>query len=198
MLKNLAKPGSIKAGSIKASQKAFTLLELLVVIAILALLTGLGLRTFGSVQEKSRDSRRKQDLQNISKALEIYFNDFKRYPAAAAGQIIACGDDAAETCQWGQTWDNTSDNTLYMSVLPKDPGGSSYYYWADEQGRSYRLFAYLENLEDDSVVKNAEAEATFYSDAACRIVNDSLVDNSCNYVLTSSNLSSTPILVDGD
>jgi hypothetical protein len=48
-----------------------------------------------------------------------------------------------------------------MSVLPKDPGGSSYYYWADEQGRSYRLFAYLENLEDDSVVKNAEAEATF-------------------------------------
>jgi type II secretion system protein G len=183
----------------KHKQAAFTLLELLVVIAILALLTGLGLRTFGTVQQKSRDSRRKQDLQNISKALEIYFNDFKRYPATDdLGGIVACGVNAAQTCQWGQTWDNTSDNTLYMSVLPKDPGGSNYYYWADSQGHSYRLFAYLENLEDDSVVKNAEAEATFYSDAACRIVNDSLVDNSCNYVLTSSNLSSTPILADGE
>ena len=198
MLKNLAKPGSIKAGSIKASQKAFTLLELLVVIAILALLTGLGLRTFGSVQEKSRDSRRKQDLQNISKALEIYFNDFKRYPAAAAGQIIACGDDAAETCQWGESWENSSDNTLYMSLLPKDPGGNTYYYTADKQGHSYRLFAYLENLEDQSVVKDANLEATFYSDAACRLVNGLLTDNSCNYVLTSSNLSSTPILIENE
>jgi prepilin-type N-terminal cleavage/methylation domain-containing protein len=84
----------------KHKQAAFTLLELLVVIAILALLTGLGLRTFGTVQQKSRDSRRKQDLQNISKALEIYFNDFKRYPAT---------DDLGRYCGlWSQCRPNLS------------------------------------------------------------------------------------------
>ena len=196
MLKNLAKPGSIKAGSIKASQKAFTLLELLVVIAILALLTGLGLRTFGSVQEKSRDSRRKQDLQSISKALEVYYNDFKHYPYASGGEILGCGENATEACVWGDAWQNSSDQTLYMSKLPQDPGGNQYFYLADAQGQTYRLFAYLENTEDDSIARNEDQEAAYYSGTYCRVIDTVLVGNTCNYVVMSTNLTTAPTIVD--
>lgn len=169
-------------------QKAFTLLELLVVMAILALLAGLGLRTFGSVQQKSRDGRRKQDLQSIGKALEIYYNDFKRYPAAEGGKIMGCGENANQACVWGEPWQNSSDLTLYMSKLPQDPGGSQYFYLSDPQGQTYRLFAYLENTEDESIARNESQQAAYYSGTYCRIIDTELLVNTCNYVVMSSNL----------
>jgi len=177
-------------------QKGFTLLELLVVMAIMALLAGLGLRTFGSVQQKSRDGRRKQDLQSISKALEIYYNDFKHYPYASGGKIMGCGENATEECVWGDVWQNSNDLTLYMSKLPQDPGGSQYFYLADAQGQTYRLFAYLENTEDEAIAKNQDGEAAYYSGTYCRIIDTVLSVNTCNYTVMSTNLTTTPNIVD--
>ncbi len=180
-----------------SKQKAFTLLELLVVIAIMAILTVLGIRTFGSVQQKSRDSHRTQDLQNISKALELYYNDFRHYPYSDSGSIQGCGNGATQTCTWGNVWQNASNLTLYMSELPVDLGGSQYFYLADVEGKSFSLFAYLENTEDEDAVKNVDGEPAFYSGTSCRVVNGALVNNSCNYVIMSSNLITTPTVVDG-
>lgn len=182
---------------INSKQKAFTLLELLVVIAIMAILTVLGIRTFGSVQQKSRDSHRKQDMQNISKALELYYNDFKHYPYSSDGRIEGCGVGAVQACTWGDVWQNSSNLTLYMSELPVDLGGNQYFYLADTQGRNFSIFTYLENTEDEDVVKNTDGDPAFYSGTSCRIVNGSLTDNSCNYVVMSSNLITTPTVVDG-
>ncbi len=179
----------------KSSQKAFTLLELLVVMAIMALLVGLGLRTFGSVQQKSRDNKRKQDLQNLSKALELYYNDYQRYPDGS-GQIMGCGANATEECDWGGVWQNTSDQTLYMSKIPQDPGGGQYYYSAQSQGTAYRLFAYLENTEDENIVLNGSGNPAYYSGTYCRIINATLTNNTCNYLIMSSNLTTTPAVVD--
>ncbi len=178
------------------NQKAFTLLELLVVMAIMALLVGLGLRTFGSVQQKSRDGRRKQDIQSISKALELYYNDYKHYPYASAGKILGCGENAAEECEWGDVWQNTTNQTLYMAKMPLDPGGSQYFYLADAQGQTFRLFAYLENLEDDAVVKNVDGEPAYYSGTSCRIIDYVLTANTCNYIVMSSNTTTAPNVVD--
>lgn len=177
-------------------QKAFTLLELLVVIAILGLLVGLGLRTFGSVQQKARDGRRKQDIQSISKSLEIYYNDFKHYPYASNGRIMGCGENAAEECIWGDVWQNSSDQTLYMSKLPQDPGGSQYFYLSDSQGQTYRIFAYLENTEDEGVVLNIDGNPAYYSGTYCRIIDTVLSVNTCNYTIMSTNLTTTPDVVD--
>ena len=178
------------------NQKAFTLLELLVVMAIMALLVGLGLRTFGSVQQKSRDGRRKQDIQSISKALELYYNDYKHYPYASAGKILGCGENAAEECEWGDVWQNTTNQTLSMAKMPLDPGGSQYFYLADAQGQTFRLFAYLENLEDDAVVKNVDGEPAYYSGTSCRIIDYVLTANTCNYIVMSSNTTTAPNVVD--
>lgn len=176
-------------------QKAFTLLELLVVMAIMALLVGLGLRTFGSVQQKSRDGRRKQDLQNIAKALELYYNDLRHYPYGSGGKIMGCGENAAEQCDWGSVWQNTTDQTLYMTTMPADPGGSKYFYLSDAQGETYRLFAYLENTEDDDVAHNQSGDPAYYSGTYCRVTGVSLIANTCNYVLMSTNLSTKPNVV---
>lgn len=179
-------------------KNAFTLLELLVVMAIMAILTVLGIRTFGSIQIKSRDSHRKQDMQNISKALELYYNDFKRYPYSSSnGEIEGCGVGALQACPWGNVWQNTSNQTLYMSELPVDVGGNQYFYLSDAEGKSFSLFTYLENTEDSDAVTNLTGEPAFYSGTFCRIVNGNPVSDSCNYVIMSSNLIVTPALVDG-
>ncbi|MBU1033398.1 type II secretion system GspH family protein [Patescibacteria group bacterium] len=182
--------------NMKLSQKAFTLLELLVVMAILALLVGLGLRTFGSVQQKSRDSKRKEDLQSISKTLELYYNDFKHYPYASGGKILGCGENSTEACEWGDVWQNTSNQTLYMSKMPRDPGGNQYFYLADAGGTSYRLFSYLENTEDESVVLNEDNEPAYYGGTYCRIIDTVLTASTCNYIIMSTNIIDAPTVVD--
>lgn len=176
--------------------RGFTLLELLVVMAILALLAGLGLRMFGTVQQKSRDTRRKQELQSITKALEAYHNDFKRYPSSMDGRIMGCGAGATEACAWGGVWQNTANETLYMSELPQDPGGNQYYYLSDAQGLSYSLFAYLENSEDASIVLNDNAEPAYYANTYCRFIDSVMTASTCNYIVRSSNAIDNPIVVD--
>ncbi len=184
---------------IKSNQKAFTLLELLVVMAIMAILTVIGIRAFGTVQQKSRDSHRKQGMQSINKALELYYNDYKRYPYSSLdGKIEGCGAGALQACSWGDVWQNTSNQTLYMSELPVDLGGNQYFYIADSQGRSFSLFTYLENTEDSNVVRDTDDNPAYYSGTSCRISNGSLLTDSCNYVVMSSNTITTPAVVSGN
>jgi len=182
----------------KSNTSAFTLLELLVAMAIMAILTVIGLRSFGSVQQKSRDSRRKQDIQSISKALEIYYNDFKHYPDSSEGRISGCGVDASQPCTWGEPWQNSTDQTLYMTKLPADPSLNQYFYSSVDEGQGFRLFAYLENSEDADVVKDAEENAVFYSGTSCRVSSGVLTTDSCNYVIMSLNVVSTPEVVEGN
>lgn len=52
--------------------KAFTLIELLVVIAIIGVLATLIMANFVGVRERARDAQRKNDINQIQKALELY------------------------------------------------------------------------------------------------------------------------------
>lgn len=168
-------------------QRAFTLLELLIVMVILALLAGLGLMSFGTIQMKSRDSRRKQDLANVSKALETYYNDYGKYPVSAGGLIAGCGAGGAENCNWGSPWTDDK-NTLYMNALPQDPASNQKYFYKWVTNNSYYLFARLENDLDNDAAKNASGPS-FYTGYFC--------DGSslgCNYVIMSTNVSAKPAI----
>ena len=168
-------------------QAAFTLVELIIAMAIIAILTGLTIRYFGTVQNKTRDSRRKQDIQAIASALEMYYNDFDHYPYAQGGLMMGCGENAAEACQWGDVFQNTSNGTLYMAEIPKDPGGAQYFYLAAAQGENYQLFAFLENEEDEQAVLDTEGDPGFYQGTYC-YMDGAALGNSCNFILQSSNL----------
>lgn len=54
--------------------KGFTLIELLVVISIIGILATLLIANLGGVRERARDAKRKNDLNQIQKALELYKN----------------------------------------------------------------------------------------------------------------------------
>ncbi len=89
---------------IKIKRTGFTLIELLVVIAIIGILSTLAIVALGSARQKARDSKRVADLNQVSKALELYFNDNNDYPTIITpGQPISSG------------------STVYMSAVPSNP-----------------------------------------------------------------------------
>ena len=62
-------------------KNAFTLIELIVSITIIAVLTIVGIVSYGPFNKKARDSRRKTDLEDIRMALELYRQGEGIYPA---------------------------------------------------------------------------------------------------------------------
>ncbi len=125
-------------------QAGFTLMELIVVMAILGLLATIGLNSFRSSQLKSRDGKRKSDLEQVQRALEMYHNDYGRYPDSSNGQIVI----NLTAIAWGDEMRDA--NTLYMKELPKDPSGNPEYCYLFEAGppAGYKLYAKLENSQD--------------------------------------------------
>lgn len=76
--------------TISPSDKGFTLIELMVAITIIAILATISMTLFTDVQRNGRDSRRKGDVDAISKALEAAYNaQTGVYPAALAGTMFA-------------------------------------------------------------------------------------------------------------
>jgi len=125
----------------------FTLVELLVVMAILAILSTVALGQFTNSQKKARDTQRKSDLDNVARALEMYYNDNKTYPASSEGKIAV--DGGATIIDWTTPFqqDVGSETIVYMKKLPCDPDRNwNYCYWSD--GGGFKLYAKLENDKD--------------------------------------------------
>lgn len=110
----------------------FTLIELLVVATIISLLSGIGLVSYSQFVKKSRDERRKADLNNIRSALEMYRSDRDSYPTNLTKL--------------------TTSTPKYLEKIPEDPKGYDYVYEVSPSGcdettvicSDYTLYAYLE------------------------------------------------------
>lgn len=90
--------------------KGFTLLEMLVVIGIIAILVGIGSVSYSTAQRKSRDAKRKSDLQAIQNAMEQYYSVCGyQYPGSISGGIIC-----------------TSPSVAIMPTIPPDPKTTPY------------------------------------------------------------------------
>ena len=171
---------------------AFTLLELLVVIGIMGILVAIGFGSFTSSQVKARDARRKADLENIARALEMYRNDYKEYPDSISGKIKNPVSGAA--INWGKQF--VIGSVTYMSILPSD-SRNGYHYQERDCGspgnEGYRLFARLENLDDAAINRNAVTKKPQYittTDATnpcvptgSQVSATSCGGKKCNYVL---------------
>lgn len=69
----------------KKYNTGFTLIELLVVIAIIALLSSIALIALTSAREKSRDTNRVANMEEMNNALELFFTSNKGYPSGTVG-----------------------------------------------------------------------------------------------------------------
>jgi prepilin-type N-terminal cleavage/methylation domain-containing protein len=109
------------------SRRAFTLIELLVVISIIGLLSTIAVVSLGASKIKARDTRRKADFVQISKALELYYDDNGSYPNTSGGWHGSCSS-------YGSYPDAYVDSThdawvpgltpTYMKILPRDPSNN--------------------------------------------------------------------------
>lgn len=117
------------------NQSAFTLIEVLIVVTIIAFLLVIFAQNILNQLEKSRDSQRKTDLQEIKISFENYYDDTGQYPNSI---------DVLKAC--GEAFEN------YMKEIPCDPlDGTPYIYDPYPDGSAYRVLARLEN-EDDKII----------------------------------------------
>jgi type II secretion system protein G len=127
-------------------KRGFTLIELLVVIAIIGILTAIVTANFTTAKSRSRDAKRISDLANIQLALEQVFDRCNKYPS-----LSDYSGFTNTVCSNGTTSFSLS---YFISVIPKDPNGSSYTYNVNSTGTDYVLKAGLENkmpaLDDDA------------------------------------------------
>lgn len=128
----------------RGRKRGFTLLELLVVIAIVGLLTVVVVASFTSSREKSRDSKRAQDIIQLRTALELYKTDHGTYPSTGSlnnvyfeegciGNPPSVGD--LKTSNW-----IPGLAPAYIPVLPQDPRpGQMACYMYSSNGTDYLL-----------------------------------------------------------
>jgi type II secretion system protein G len=131
---------------------AFTLIELLVVIIILGILAALITGNFFTSLKKGRDAKRKADLEQVQRALELHYEDNRAYPEA----IYVSGGEISDT----------ETGKVYMKKVPVDPQGSTYGYETDEDGTYYKLYACLEN--DQQILPYESTPVDFDCEHNCK------------------------------
>lgn len=121
--------------------RGFTLIELLVVIAIIGLLATLAVVSFSNAREKARDAKRKSDLRQISKALELYYDQHGSYPLTGGW----CTQISNTTNGWSAAF--RAEIAPWMPTVQFDPAFASTnrdYFYYNINDQSYYLYAELE------------------------------------------------------
>jgi prepilin-type N-terminal cleavage/methylation domain-containing protein len=108
-------------------KKAFSLVELLVVVAIIGILSTVVFVSYGGSQARSRDSKRRADVQQIAQAMELYKADNKVYLSTIGNTSLTC---SSTTTSWwycgvvvrgettGQNPESWSNSTFASSLRP--------------------------------------------------------------------------------
>ncbi len=127
-------------------KKAFTLIELLLAMALLAILAILLIGNFTTTLKRGRDSQRKNDLNQLQKVLELYYDDNNTYPPFTDifNKKLCTADDC-----------NSSTSVTYMVKTPRDPSTAYTYVYVPAPtpsgggpSSSYYLYSYIENSQD--------------------------------------------------
>lgn len=130
----------------KKESRGFTLIEILIAIAIVAILVTFMMPNFIGIRIRARDTRRKSDLSQIQKALELYKSDQNppAYPATGFFNSALCGICWSSTANCG--------GNIYMRNVPCDPQSAAptpYIFTRDpDDSLKYSLSACLENASD--------------------------------------------------
>lgn len=96
---------------INHQSSGFTLIELLVamvMVSVFLLMAFLILDPIGQL-DKAKDTQRKRDLEQVKRALDVYYNDNNCYPTKLQG------------IPFGLEWSDSGSGVVYMKKVPQDP-----------------------------------------------------------------------------
>ena len=162
------------------SRFAFTLLELLIVVALLitiAIAVLIALNPWGQIN-KGQDTKRKQELNQLSKVFEDYYNDNNCYPTPSKVCYNATGSTTCNICGNQSTSPSFSP---YLSRLPFDPRQplKKYLYQVDSNNCPswYRIYTAFSDRSDPIIVS-----------VSCQYGCGPSPDFSYNYGVSSSNI----------
>jgi prepilin-type N-terminal cleavage/methylation domain-containing protein len=108
----------------------FTLFELLIVISIIGLLIAAASVAYSGVQQRGRDARRKEDIQAVQKALEMYYAKNVGYPdnCTPGDEFLPGGlpaDPKSDTYNYSYDCDAATDTYCICAELEQDGIGNS-------------------------------------------------------------------------
>lgn len=103
----------------QTKNNGFTLIELLVVIAIIGVLASVVLFATSQARIKAQNTRWAADVYQITKAYELYYSDFGRYPFANGPIPVAALAPYARTIATLLTYGPAS--YFALSLAPTDP-----------------------------------------------------------------------------
>ncbi len=150
----------------------FTLIEILVAVTIVAVLSAIGVTSYQSINKRTRDARRKSDLEQIRSALEFYRTDVGHYPYKC-GWVSYTGYPYPMLKQLFEP--------DYMAAVPQDPkigdgvtvghvaapsGHYGYMYSSEgcgEAGFKYALWAQLESPSAADIATISQGSVTQYN-----------------------------------
>lgn len=134
--------------------RGFTMLEVLVSATIIAVLTAIGIVSYSSVNKRSRDVKRKSDLEQLRSALEMYRSDNGQYPSVGAGSMVNASNLSATLV------------STYLPAIPEDPAPAQYYqYQAIATSGVYSGYCVCALLE--TITSGSESTCTVSLPASC-------------------------------
>jgi len=146
-------------------------------MALLAILALLLIGNFGTTLKRGRDARRKNDLNQLQKALETYYEDNKTYPTFD----IFSGPNR----KFCKTISCSSGETVYMIKTPTDPISTYVYKYVPETpSGGVSVYYYLYSNIENSLDQGSGVSFTGFTDLTKCDIADIV---SCKYYVSSSN-----------
>lgn len=181
---------------LKSKSPGFTLIELLVVISIISLISSIILVSVSKTRAKAKDTKRRADLSQLTKALELYYEDNGHYPCTKLNPPACPGPFANPVVVWwgtcGDAQFNYNNNGAigtsgptgyipdlapkYVLKLPVDTDQKSHFcYLYQSDGIDYKVMAFNTMSEPvpvsdpnyDSVYSPATWTISFCTGNAC-------------------------------
>ena len=125
-------------------KKDFNIFEFLIIIVFVGILSFITYQQFALAQAKSRDLQRRSDLHEFSKAITMYWTDYRKLPS---NELI--------NSLWGKKF--VDGDYVYANSVPKEKSGKKEYcYEAGQDGITFKMFAEFENKGDFDCKKDGQ------------------------------------------